>query len=145
VRPLINYKDIAKHDEIDALKEQYFNTERLTNKLTNPSDYGTWYVAEDGVLLGIILFGFNSETQTEIYSLFVDTENQGSGIGSALVNHVIAISKDKGATEIVVETIEGTKAVSFYKKLGFRVVGKGPSGHFPKSGLTELAMRRPIG
>lgn len=139
-----NYKDIAKHEEIEAVREQYFNTDYLTNELTNPSKYGTWYVAEDDTLVGIILLGFNSETQAEIYSLFVDTTRQSQGIGTELVKYAVKIAKECGATELVVETTEGTNAEHFYKKNEFRIVGKGPSGHFPTSGLVELAMTRPI-
>jgi len=139
-----NYKDIAKHEEIEAVRQQYFNTDYLANELTNPSEYGTWYVADDDTLVGIILLGFNSKTQAEIYSLFVDTSRQNKGVGTELVHHAVEIGKARGATELVVETTEGTNAEHFYKKNGFRVVRKGPSGHFPTSGLVELAMTRPI-
>jgi len=139
-----NYKDICKHEEIEAVRQKYFNTKSLLNELASPSDYGTWFVADDGGVKGILLAGYNSDTQTEIYSFFVAVDSQNQGIGTRLFQHFENQARQKGCDEIAVETTEGTNAEQFYKKMGFNTVSKGKSGHFPTSPVVELHMVKPL-
>jgi len=139
-----NYKNICKHEEIEAVRQKYFNTESLQNELANPSDYGTWFVADDGGLKGILLEGYNSDTQAEVYSFFVAVGSQNQGVGTKLFQHFENQARQKGCTEIVVDTTEGTNAEKFYKKMGFETVSKGKSGHFPTSPVIELHMVKPL-
>ncbi|MFC1459918.1 acetyltransferase [Microvirga arabica] len=64
--------------------------------------------------------GFLGMTDSKIDALFIDPAHHGQGIGRALVDHAASLSGS--LTVDVNEQNEG--ACGFYKKLGFRQVGR---------------------
>lgn len=66
-----------------------------------------------------------SVSQMELQKLYVLPEYQGLGIGQALMNEVLKISKDINPDYIWLDTyIMNEKAIRFYEKNGFTKCGK---------------------
>ena len=59
----------------------------------------------------------------------------GMGIGKAMTEHLIKISKEKGIEQIELEVLaHNDRAISLYKKLGFEVMGTLPNNMKYKDG-----------
>jgi len=72
-----------------------------------------------------------SVAQTELQKLYVLTERQGAGIGSALIREVKDLAHEIAPDDIWLDTlITNHKAIRLYEENGFRKIGK----HFFKIG-----------
>lgn len=70
---------------------------------------------------------------TELVKLYLAPATRGKGVGKALMERCFEIAKEKGYTEIYLETLpELHIAVGLYERLGFTYLQKpyGESGHF---------------
>lgn len=77
---------------------------------------------KDKVIIGFITFTIMYE-KAEIIDLVVDTNHQKNGIGASLINAVIKDCADKKCENITLEVRVGNqKAISFYRKHGFREI-----------------------
>jgi putative acetyltransferase len=85
-----------------------------------------WTARRDGVLLGCAALKELDNTHGEVKSMRTTTESRGTGVGSALLLHVIAESRSRGYTRLSLET--GTHdyfepAHVLYLRHGFVVTG----------------------
>lgn len=77
---------------------------------------------KDKVIIGFITFTIMYE-KAEIIDLVVDTNHQKNGIGTSLINAVIKDCADKKCESVTLEVRVGNqKAISFYRKHGFREI-----------------------
>lgn len=92
-------------------------------------------VAErDGAVVG---FGGTSGPRLEM--LFVDPRAQGAGVGTALLDHVVA----RGITDVDVNE-QNPDAVGFYRRRGFELVGRSALDADGRA-FPILHLRRPAG
>lgn len=95
------------------MPEQFFEEERWHIPNTYLPNTETWVVEENGRVLG-----FTSLIGNELGALFVTPDEQGSGIGRALVGHARALHED-----LCVEVFaENKHAYRFYRTCGFKDV-----------------------
>lgn len=66
--------------------------------------------------------GFAGTAEGRLEMLFVAAERRGSGVGGALLRHVIA---EHGVTAVDVNE-QNAQAVGFYERAGFAVAGRSP-------------------
>lgn len=92
------------------------------------SEVGDAFVAEDGDgrVVGwahvFIVPHIESGPNAELGGLVVDEEYRGHGAGRALVDHVLAWARERGAAELSLRSnIVRDGAHKFYKHLGFEV------------------------
>ena len=81
------------------------------------------FVAEcDGQIVGFVAGGRSRQTfadfDAELYAIYLLRENQGCGIGRALVNALVEVLRDQGFAAMLVLVLEKNPAVSFYNRLG---------------------------
>ncbi len=97
-----------------------------------------FWVAEEhrGGLVGMIALGA-AEDHAELEDFFVAPEAQGEGIGRALMDAVQAECRARGLTRIEVDADPNAEAI--YARLGFRTVGRSPSGSIPGRWLPRMA------
>jgi ribosomal protein S18 acetylase RimI-like enzyme len=84
-------------------------------------------VTEDNNQVGFIAFYANDMVTKTAYiaQIAVDSEKCHRGLGTALVEKCIKISKLKGMLEIALEVNkENRRAIEFYKKIGFVYKGQ---------------------
>jgi ribosomal protein S18 acetylase RimI-like enzyme len=87
------------------------------------------FVAEDeGKMVGFIVFKIKPDYGC-IDNIIVAKEEQGKGVGRALVAHVEGIAKSKGCSLMKTDTSENAdgdpwKAYSFWTKMGYKDTGE---------------------
>ena len=77
---------------------------------------------EKGKSLGVGRVHFNSSKEAQIRYMAVEEGLQGKGIGTILLKELEKSAKGEGASHIILNARES--AVGFYKKHGYRIVGK---------------------
>jgi len=81
--------------------------------------------AHFGVFIGTELVGvasvFDISGSARLRKFAVDTQHQGKGLGSALMQHAINTAQENGASIFWFDARES--AIEFYKKFGFTVEG----------------------
>ena len=103
------------------------------NRLTDPTrvtedDYRRmlehtgcgWVYESDGEILG---FGIVDLSARNIWALFVAPQHESKGIGSALLETMVACAFEKNGQPISLTTTPGTRAEGFYRKAGWQVAG----------------------
>lgn len=98
------------------------------NRLGDPSrvtdaDYrwfnenpGIWLWEEDGRILG---FSAADTRDGTIWSLFIDPEHEGRGIGRALLARACDVPREAGHRTAMLGTDPGTRADRFYREAGW--------------------------
>jgi ribosomal protein S18 acetylase RimI-like enzyme len=71
--------------------------------------------------------GVDGRSAFEVVRFYVDAELQGRGVGAALMNHCCHIAKQADADVIWLQVwSQAPWAIGFYRRMGFKVVGKKP-------------------
>lgn len=84
-----------------------------------------WVADREGRVTGLIGLQPGSDEGTlEIEPLVVSSEARNSGVGKALVAHVVAVVKDMGLHDVNVRAVgRNAEAIQFYHDAGFNVIG----------------------
>ncbi len=80
------------------------------------------FVADlDGRVIGTVMAGYDGH-RGWIYSLAVDENERGQGVGTALVRHAEAALAALGCPKVKLQVLAGNDAaLAFYRKLGYSV------------------------
>lgn len=104
----------------NALNEEIDNYRlRLLQKSSRLGRYVA--VRDDGTLLGYLVYGVDKSNQVQLYGIYVNSEVHGQGVGSMLMNQVIALNKGRVCKLRVVD--KNNRAMHFYEKFGFQSNG----------------------
>lgn len=94
-------------------------TQQSVGAALQSGSLAAWVTEVDGRIAG---FAMAALAEEKLFALFTDPQHQGRGIGSAL----LAIAEDwlrmGGAGRICLDTGDGTRAVDFYLRRGYRIV-----------------------
>ncbi len=84
------------------------------------------YVAEiEGNLVGFAALRFLSGEEGEVAGIMVMERHTGKGIGSKLFRNVLEAARKAGLSRLIVKTEKDNhRAISFYKKMGFKLIGE---------------------
>ncbi len=77
---------------------------------------GIWVWEEADAICG---FAAADPRDGKVWALFVDTPNEGRGIGGALLDAVCTLLADAGHREFCLETEPGKRAEAFYRARGW--------------------------
>jgi ribosomal protein S18 acetylase RimI-like enzyme len=80
---------------------------------------------EEGRALAVGRLHFNAPEEGQIRSMATAPHARGQGLGRRIIEHLEAIARAKGAETIVLNARDS--AVGFYAKLGYEIVGPGPT------------------
>ena len=95
------------------------------DELRNPS-ITFWTAWMDGALAGMGALKTIDEQRGELKSMRVDDRFRGSGVGRAILRHIVAEARERGMTSLWLETgspEEFVPAVRLYRSEGFTVCG----------------------
>lgn len=98
-----------------------------------------FWVAEtvDGKLAGCIrLVMGSSNDEGELATLFVDPDAHGKGIGRLLYETLLATARELSLDRIGLDA--DPEAEPFYERMGFRTIGRSPSGSIPGRTLPRM-------
>ncbi len=93
--------------EVDAIEDQCFHV---------------MAVNDNNKIIGVARLQFNSNNEAQIRYMAIDNSFQRQGIGRELVKTLEQYAKKTNHKNIVLDAREA--AVTFYKKLGYKVINK---------------------
>lgn len=96
-----------------------------------------WVAEVDGALAGMVALAGGGEVE----DFFVEPRLQGRGVGGALMATLTAAARAEGLAALALDADPNAEAI--YHRLGFRTVGRSPSGSIP--GRTLPRMRLGLG
>ncbi len=101
-----------------------WSEKQLYEIISNP-DYKYITALEKGELKGVGGVICSSCDSAEIFTVAVDENSRGKGIGGMILKRLLEFCVEKGAEKVFLEVEEGNiAAISLYLKYGFLEVGK---------------------
>lgn len=122
----------ARLDDLSALiriENRCFTTDQLSRRsfryLLTEGNAETLVDETDGVLRGYCMLLFNEGTSlARLYSLAVDPDAQGQGVGLALVSAAEQVAQDNDSVFLRLEIRRDNRAsIGLFKKLGYKQFG----------------------
>jgi [ribosomal protein S18]-alanine N-acetyltransferase len=125
--------------------EEAWSPDMLASELA--SEPGRYYLvaAEDGVITGYAGLLAPGGGQADVLTVGVAHDRWGEGIGTALMENLLAEAARRGCTEVFLEVrVDNDRAQRLYRRHGFAGVGL-RRGYYQPSGADALVMRRRLG
>jgi ribosomal-protein-alanine N-acetyltransferase len=128
--------------EHDMFGEEAWSRQMLEGELAEQPRSRHYLIAEaDGAVVGyagLMASGY----QADVLTLAVAAGQWGQGIGSGLLEALLAEAARRGATSVFLEVRVGnTRAQNLYSRYGFKEIGV-RKGYYQPSGADALVMRR---
>lgn len=145
-----NFIHLNTINNMKAYLEQAFDTSRLHGELSNSNSLFYFFYI-NGELSGYLKLN-EANAQTDIYDLqsleieriYLTKELKGKGLGSILMNKAIDVAKERNKMFLWLGVWEkNDKAISFYKRNGFYVIGKHPF-FMGEEEQTDFIMRKDL-
>ena len=148
------YNETFRHmntpSNMKSYLEQAFDINKLRDELSNSSSLFYFLYADEELAGYLKLNEYEAQTDlndpqsTEIERIYVTKEFQGSGLGRILLNKAIDIASIRKKSYIWLGVWEkNDKAISFYKKNGFYVIGNHPF-FMGEEEQTDFIMRKDL-
>lgn len=102
------------------------------------SAWKIWVAEARGEVAGMVALHLDG-ARAELEDFFVDPSFQNMGVGSALLDVLLAACREAGATNIGLDADPNAEAI--YARLGFRTVGRSPSGSIPGRMLPRMELQ----
>ncbi len=127
----VTFRHLNTPETMTAYLEHAFCIDKLRAELCNENSE-FYFLFADGALSGYIKLNeraaqtdINDPQSLELERIYVSPEFQGKGLGGVLMNKAIdiAISREKAYVWLGVWE-KNKKAIAFYKKNGFYVIGR---------------------
>lgn len=120
----MNYSNITEENKktvMSFLKEQWYTLNMVVSgRIIDMTKVDGIVVFEEDEIIGLITYIWEGDI-CEIISL--DSEIEGKGIGTILIDKVCEIARSNGCKEVkVITTNDNVRAMEFYQKKGFRLV-----------------------
>jgi ribosomal-protein-alanine N-acetyltransferase len=139
-----------------VLERELFAEDAWTRKMfaaeVGDNRGGRFYLVaeDDGQVVGYAgllapIGGRPGGSQADVLTMAVATARWGQGIGSALLEALLAEAANRGCVEVFLEVrVDNPRAQGLYARYGFSRIGL-RRGYYQPSGTDAIVMRRPIG
>jgi len=119
-------------------------TDHLYELFTAESQSGYFVALQDGIIVGGAGYfpteGLPNNT-CELVKMYLSATVRGMGLGRKMIDYVLAAAKQKGYTQVYLETMpELNKAVKVYEQFGFTYLD-GPMGNSGHNGCDIWMIR----
>ncbi|MDQ0191445.1 GNAT family N-acetyltransferase [Alicyclobacillus cycloheptanicus] len=116
------YGEMRPASYIQRIVDEFYNSERVAREVQN----GEYWVAVDGeTVVGAGGGGMISDTEGELFALYVDPERRYEGIGTLLLTAITDELRESGAKVMWVSVAKGNKkGIPFYESRGFTLQGE---------------------
>ena len=135
------YDDVYGVDKVTEITDSWHSLERLEQNRHTPNS--EFLVADNGEVIGGVAFATQKEKTIHLHQLYVHPDFHGGKTGLHLMIEIENSFIDAETISLEVEELN-QKAIAFYKKYGFSVVGKTENCGQASSGIEALIMEKPI-
>ena len=115
---------ILSEKQIAYMLEWMYSLPSLENQIKEKGH--VFLLAKEGAeFLGYASYELNyrARPQTKIHKIYLLPASQGKGAGAALIHQMGEIAAQNGNDTLSLNVNRNNKAVGFYEKMGFKVVG----------------------
>jgi len=115
-------------EEIFINQEKSFDVrnKNIKEAIIKDDEYHYIVFEENKKILGFACYGKGRgnkyENMGEVYSIYLERENQRKGIGTKLINECFKLLKEDNYTEIIIRCLKGNPSENFYKFIGGKVI-----------------------
>jgi len=114
------YASILSQAQIDYMLDLMYNETSLEKQMTE--DTCTFFIIYDnGNPVGFASVSEEEKGKWKLHKIYVLPNQQGKGTGKYLLNHIIEMIKEAGATSLLLQVNRYNKAKDFYERLGFSI------------------------
>lgn len=121
------FGEILSPTQISYMLEMMYSLDALKMQITEKNH--VFLLAKDeisGRSLGYISYEFDykGEPLTKIHKIYLLPESQGKGVGRLLIDNVAERAKQQNNNRLGLNVNRFNKAIQFYERMGFAVVGQ---------------------
>ena len=118
----IAYGLILSQAQLDYMMEMMYSVSSLQHQV-NEKGHRFILAIEDDTVLGFASFEFNynKKPKTKIHKIYVLPNQQGKGIGKALVDFINNEAKSKHQKALILNVNKKNIAIRFYEAIGFDI------------------------
>lgn len=120
----ITYGDILSEQQLEYMMNMMYSEESLLKQFKAKL---LFFLAQEGdIVLGFMSCENNYENNkvTRIHKIYILPEAQGKGVGKLLIDKVIELAKENQSGFVSLNVNKFNKAIGFYQKIGFEIIGK---------------------
>ncbi|WP_165025374.1 GNAT family N-acetyltransferase [Dysgonomonas sp. ZJ279] len=118
------FREILSEQQIAYMMDMMYSDQALEKQM---KELGHHYllVEEQGEYLGYVSYelDYKGKLWTKVHKIYVLPSTQGKGVGRLFIEAVGKIAKEYGNLELSLNVNRYNKAVDFYKRMGFEVIG----------------------
>ncbi len=141
-----SYRDILSPRQLEYMLEKIYSLSSLQNQLLNLQH--NFILADDNDNpVGFASFSTKEKDKStyRLHKIYVMPQQQGTGTGKLLLNHIIDAAKSSGANSLELNVNRYNKARPFYEKQGFIIIGEEDidigEGFFMNDYIMKLSLR----
>ena len=124
--------------------EEAWSPQMLAGELAQQPASRHYLVAQDGPVIAGYAGLLAAGSQADVLTLAVAADRWGQGIGSALLEALLAEAARRGCTEVFLEVrADNPRAQALYLRYGFEQIGL-RKAYYQPSGTDALVMRRDL-
>ncbi len=135
------YDDIYGVERVTEITESWHSLEALERRLDAPNS--EFLVADNGEVVGGMAFATQTDKDIKLHQLYVHPKYHGGKTGLHLLIEIENSFLDAETISLEVEA-KNERAVNFYRKYGFEIVGETQNCGEKNSGISALIMQKPI-
>lgn len=117
------FKDMLSSEQIRYMMDMMYSTESLTKQMEDGCHY--LLVKSGDEYLGYMSYENNCQGKhwTKVHKIYLLPSTQGTGLGHKLIDMAVDIASKNNDSELSLNVNrDNTKAINFYKRMGFEVV-----------------------
>ncbi|GGF15740.1 GNAT family N-acetyltransferase [Flavobacterium limi] len=121
----ITYSKILSKKQLDYMLDLIYSDEALSSQIEKKEQL-FYLISEDEINLGFIGIEhhYKNETVTRIHKIYLLPETQGKGIGKKVIEEIQKLALENHSTSLSLNVNRFNSALSFYKKIGFQIIGE---------------------
>ncbi len=118
----VAYSEILSQEQLEYMLNAFYSDEGLKSDQEKGHQFLIAYNGKEAVGFASFENHFQNESVTKIHKLYVLPETQGKGIGRYLIENIQQEAKQNEVKKIILNVNRFNKALSFYQKLGFKII-----------------------
>lgn len=135
------YADIYGSDRVDEITSTWHTLERLERQCTQPNS--EFLVADNGQVIGGMAFASQDDKVIHLHQLYVHPDFHGGKTGLHLLIEIENSFMDADKVQLEVEE-KSERAIGFYRKYGFKEIGRTENCGEEGSGIPALIFEKSI-